>query len=335
MSTFKNKSKSELVEEIESLKKQVQDFERIEEERKKAEEALRESEERYRLVVDNTDTGFVVVDDKGMVINANEPYLRLVGAEQLDDIIGRSVIEWTAPESREENAAAVALCAKQGYVKDFETNYLRNDGTRVMILINAIMHETSDGKQLSAQCRDITKRRRAEKALKESEEKFSQLAQQSPNMIFINQKGKVVYVNKKCEEVTGYSKSEFYSSEFDFKVLIQPEYLESLMENFKKHMEGKDVLPFEYAIRTKNGERVEVIINTKLIKYGEDWAILGIITDITERKQAEEELKKRNIELETFNEVTVGRELKVIELKKEINEMLEKSGEKPKYEIPV
>ncbi len=137
-----------------------------------------------------------------------------------------------------------------------------------------------------------SKRINMENALAESEELFRQLAEQSPNMIFINQGGKVVYANKKSEEVTGYSKNEFYSPEFDFKVLIQPEYLESLMENFKKHMEGKDVLPLEYAIRTRNGERVEVIINTKLIKYGEDKAILGIITDITERKKAEKEIER-------------------------------------------
>ena len=57
--------------------------------------------------------------------------------------------------------------------------------------------------------------------------------------------------------------------------------------------------------------------------------------EITERKQAEGVLKKRMNELEIFNDATVGRELKMLELKKEINELLEKSGQKPKYEIPV
>ncbi len=63
--------------------------------------------------------------------------------------------------------------------------------------------------------------------------------------------------------------------------------------------------------------------------------VSGTFQDITERKKAEKKLKSRNKELEMFNEITVGRELKMIELKKEINELLKKSGEKPKYDIPV
>ena len=71
--------------------------------------------------------------------------------------------------------------------------------------------------------------------------------------------------------------------------------------------------------------------------FNQNGKLIGMVEiahDITERKQAEDKLISRNKELELFNEVTVGRELKMIELKKEINELYEKSGKKPKYEIP-
>ena len=71
-----------------------------------------------------------------------------------------------------------------------------------------------------------TEHKRAEEALRESEEKFRNLAEHSPNMIFINKKGKVAYANKRCEEMMGYTTDEFYSVDFDFLTLIAPEYRE-------------------------------------------------------------------------------------------------------------
>ena len=83
---------------------------------------------------------------------------------------------------------------------------------------------------------DMTEPKQAEDALKESEEKFRALAEHSPNMIFINKSGKVVYANEKATELTGYTKEEFYSPDFELMSLIAPEYRTLVSENFKKHM---------------------------------------------------------------------------------------------------
>jgi PAS domain S-box-containing protein len=126
-----------------------------------------------------------------------------------------------------------------------------------------------------------------QKTLRESEDKFKSLAEQSPNMIFINKGGRVVYVNKRCQEVMGYKKEEFYSPDFDFLTLVAPESMELVKSSFKRHMSGEEVESYEYSIITKHGERIDAIITTKLIDYEGERAILGIVTDITHRKRTE------------------------------------------------
>ncbi len=140
--------------------------------------------------------------------------------------------------------------------------------------------------------RDITGQRQAELALKESEEKFRTVTEQSPNIIFINKKGRVVYCNKKCEEIMGYRAEEVYSPEFDFLTLIAPESIELIRKNFKKHMNGEEVDPYEYTLLAKDGKRINGILTTKLIQYEDEISILGIITDITARKRLEAQLQQ-------------------------------------------
>jgi PAS domain S-box-containing protein len=139
---------------------------------------------------------------------------------------------------------------------------------------------------------DISKHKRAEGALRESEEKFRSVTEQSPNMIFINKKGKVVYCNKKCEEVMGYSQEEFYNPNFDFFDLVVKESKKTVKSAFAKHLKGQEVEPYEYRLVTKGGDELDAIITTKLIQYEGDTAILGIVTDITRRKKMENALRE-------------------------------------------
>ncbi|MHC4540730.1 MAG: sensor histidine kinase [Planctomycetota bacterium] len=111
-------------------------------------------------------------------------------------------------------------------------------------------------------------------------------------MIFINKKGRIVYANKKCEEVMGYTREEFYSPDFDFMTMMAPESVDLTRENFARHMRGEEVEPYDYCLVNKTGERIEAINSSKLITYEGEPAILGIVTDITEHKKAEEELRQ-------------------------------------------
>jgi PAS domain S-box-containing protein len=137
---------------------------------------------------------------------------------------------------------------------------------------------------------DVTDTIRAEEALVESETKFRTLAEQSPNIIFIYQGDRVVYANERCAEVMAYSREELLSDEFDFLSLVAPNSRELALRTFDRHSDGEDVEPYEYMLVTKDGSTIEAIVNTKLIEYGGEMAILGTVTDITERKQAERAL---------------------------------------------
>ena len=149
---------------------------------------------------------------------------------------------------------------------------------------------------------EIEERIYTENALKYSEEKFRNLAEKSPNMIFINYQGKIVYANRKCEEIMGYTRMEFYSSKFKFHKLIAPESMDKIKTNFSKHLNGEDIPPYEYTLLTKSGKIIEALITTKLINYEGKQAILGLVTDIGVQKKAEEALKNSEEKYRRFFE---------------------------------
>ncbi len=139
--------------------------------------------------------------------------------------------------------------------------------------------------------RDITDVEEAREALADSEQKFRNLAESSPNMIFMNKNGRIVYVNKKCEDMIGYTKEHFLSRDFNFMDIIAPEYHECVQEAFQRHAKGEEVPPYDYALLTRGGRKIEAIITTKLIDYEGEKAILGIVTDITAHKMIENALR--------------------------------------------
>jgi PAS domain S-box-containing protein len=124
------------------------------------------------------------------------------------------------------------------------------------------------------------------------EDLFRTLAEQSPNMIFLNEGGKVVYANAKCEEVMGYTREEFYSKDFDFFTLIAPESKELVADSYASHMRGEQMCSYEYRLLTKDGRTIDALMSSRLVDRGGERAILGTVTDISERKSAERELEK-------------------------------------------
>jgi two-component system, cell cycle sensor histidine kinase and response regulator CckA len=130
--------------------------------RKNVEVALRESEEKYRSLIETTSTGYVIIDPEGTVLDANPEYVRLTGHNELKEILGRSVIEWTAEQDRGKNAAALEQCLKTGLVRHLELDYAGGDGRAIPVEVNATAIMTSEGIKFIALVRDISDRKRVE-----------------------------------------------------------------------------------------------------------------------------------------------------------------------------
>ncbi len=274
-------------------------------ERKQAEEALRMSEEKYRFLFEKSPTLNIIISVDGVIKDINEGMIKQYGYAK-EEIIGRSALDFVIPEQKEEVAKILEKDFKDEYTPEIDVSVKAKDGSIHTVLFmpgSIIFYEKNQSASILITGIDITESKKAEKALRESEEKFRNLAEQSPNMIFINKKGRVVYANQRCEEIMGYSRNEFYSPDFDFLSLIAPECVDLVKSSFNMHVKDEEITPYEYTLITKEGEKVDTILTTKLITYEGENAILGTVTDITERKKMDEKMIQANEELKALNAI--------------------------------
>lgn len=259
-------------------------------ERKKAEAALRESEETYRNLVETTETGYLVVDTQSYVVDANAEYIRLTGHESIDDICGRSVLEWTAEYDIERNMEEFKKCAETGKVRNLEIDYVSPDGSTIIpIEINATLIETLQGPMILTLCRDITERRRAEEALQLRGQIIEQI---HDSVVATDLDGKITSWNKGAERLLGYTANEAIGKSISF---VYPEELQDFFRN-------EIVLPLlskgEHEVETwclnSTGQYLYVQLLLSLLKDRHERPIgmIGYAIDITERKRAKEALEE-------------------------------------------
>lgn len=289
---YENRSKDELIRELAQLQQKITELEEKEIERIKAEEQLRKEMDFTMKMIHTSPTFFVTLSPDLKTMLMNETILKALGYKA-QEVVGRNFLEvFIIPEKQTEVSHLFDEIKHLHEARINEFPILTKTKEEVLVewYCNAVLKEDQDIDYILGVGVDITKRRKMEEALRESEEKFRTLAEESPNMIFINKAGKVVYANKRCEEVMGYTQKEFYDPNFNFVNLIAPEYKEIVAAAMTKHMQGQDIAPYEYALITKSGVRIEALLTPKIIEYEGDIAILGIVTDITERKNYEKKI---------------------------------------------
>ena len=266
---------------------------RLRKERADIEEALHSQDRLFRAVVEHASDGIALVR-QDMTIAYLSPATELLANYDSSELTGSNALDFIHIDDRQAAMETFARAVEHpGQVCRVDIRGRRKDGNWrwVECSVNNLLDEPPV-QAIVVNYRDIEDRKRAEAALLESEGKFRTLAEESPNMIFINGGGRVLYANKKAEEVMGYDRQEFYAPDFDFAGLITPESRPAALESFRRHQAGEEVLPSLYTLVTKRGQLVEGLHNTRLIEYEGQPAILGIITDITEERQAGAALRK-------------------------------------------
>ncbi len=302
-------------------------------ERKRAEEELKESEEKFKALYENAPLSYQSLDTDGCFRDVNPTWLTTLGYKR-EEVIGKCFAEFLHPDWKPHFETNFPAFKKRGYVHDVQFKIRHKEGNYLDISFEGCVGYFPDGNFKQTYCvfQDITERKKAEEALIESEEKYRSLVERANDGICIIQDELIKFINSSLVDLWGGSSEEIL--ETPLINYVHPDEQSKLINYYTRRIKGGYVPSiYESALLQKSGKKVSVELSAGIINYNGKPADMIMIRDITDRKKAEEDIKNRNKELELFNKVAVGRELTMINLKKEINSLLADAGKKPVYEI--
>jgi PAS domain S-box-containing protein len=263
--------------------------------RLRAEHALSQSEKRYRELVATIPYGVTNIDTTGVITFSNRAHHLMFGCEE-GAMVGKDIFSFSP--SREEGNALKrylqSLIEAEPPPSPWSGRMVKEDGSLLTIQVDwdDRWGEGGEVTGFSAVISDVTERRKALEALQDSEEKFRVLAQESSNMIFIHDGGRVIYANPRCRDGLGYSREEIMSEDFDLRALVNPKDKDRLRSLEELPEMGEEVAAYEYGMVTRDGSTLEVMSSFRPITYRGQQVVLEICTDITERKSAEDALRE-------------------------------------------
>lgn len=281
-------------------------------EREAALVALRESEERYRTLVDGAPDAIFVQAD-GRFVYVNPEAVKLFGAISEDDLLYKPVIDQMHPDFRQRVAERIRLLNEEKKpVPRLEQKYLQLDGAEIDVEVSAVPVTYMGRNGAVVFVRNITERKHSERSLLESEEKYRELVQNANSIILRwDLSGTLRFFNEFAQAFFGYSQSEAVGRNVIGTIVPETDTsgtdLIALMEEICKHPERHRTNVNENM--RKNGERVWIAWTNKIItdESGEVTGILSVGVDITERKKAEEALIESEQRFQTvFDQASVG-----------------------------
>jgi PAS domain S-box-containing protein len=281
----------------------VTDRSRAEESLLKSERKCRESEKELKSILNNAPDIIYRLDTDGNIIYVNQSVEDY--GYTTEELIGKNMLELVHPDDREKAIYRInERRTGDRKTKSFEIRLLTKDLKTVPFeskskgfgnfLINAEgLYKTKKPKRDSFMgtqgiARDITLRRKAEKALKESEKRFKLLFEYAPDPYYLNDmNGILLDGNKAAEKIIGYKKEELIGKNMFELGLLSPEQLPMALKLLERNKNGQPTGPDEFKLKTKDGSEIITEILTFPIEINDEPTVLGIARDITQRKQIE------------------------------------------------
>ena len=291
------KTKQTLIGELASLRKRIAQLEQFESERRQVEKALRASENRYYKLFQHMSSSVAIYeaveDGADFVIRDFNAAAERLEKIQKEEILGRRVTEVFPGVSDFGLFSVFQRVWKTGNSEDHNVSFYQDN--RISGWRENHVYKLPSG-EVVAIYDDVTDRKQAECALRESEEKYRALFENAGEAIFVAQDGRVAFLNPMTAQITGYSGEEITSRPFvDF---IHADDRDMITDRHTRRLQGEDI-PRSYTFRMlrKNGSLLWVQLDTVLINWQGKPATLNFMTDITERKRIEDALRESEHEL--------------------------------------
>jgi PAS domain S-box-containing protein len=285
-------------------------------ERKEAERAVRESEEQYRDLVENSRELICTHDLSGTILTVNRAAAELFGYEPSELVHHMSIRDLLVPEVREQFDDYMKRICREGATSGPMLIQTRTGERRLLEYYNSLRTEGVDTPIVRGIARDTTEARRAQNALRESEERYRELFENSKDAIYVHDmSGQYTSVNRAAERLSGYTRQELIGRHFSS--LVSPEYARHVREQLCGKLEASGETTYEVELITKQGDRIPVEVSSRLIiENGGPVGVQGSLHDISERKKAHEasrtysrrlleaqEAERRRISLELHDQV--------------------------------
>jgi PAS domain S-box-containing protein len=271
---------------------------------KKAYESLKENEEKFRELFNKAIDTIVLSEVKengmpGRFIEVNEAAYNILGYNE-NEWMNMTPLDLFAPETQAELSQIAVELQKKGHAT-FESVSITKYGRKFPVEVNVHVFKLRGKNVALAIARDVTERKKAEEALRESEEKFREIFNNANDMITVSEvqenrrPGRFIEVNEVASKKLGYSREKFLNmTPFD---IVHPDAPTSVSE-VEWGMSEKGYTRHESILITKNGFKIPVEVSTHFFKLRDKDVILAVSRDITERKKAEEELRRSETILE-------------------------------------